>query len=83
MRRLMISLMLALFTFSLLVVGCGNQEETPADDMAAGAPEEVMDTTRLDSAANAVKEKVDSLAEEGSEAAKEAVDQTAEQVTGK
>jgi hypothetical protein len=79
---MLISLLLALFVISL-VVGCGKTEQTPADDMAAGAPEEVKDTTRLDSVANEMKEKVDSVAQEGADAAKQAVDKAAEQVGGK
>jgi len=82
MRKFTLLLVLLLFMASL-VVSCGKKEETPADNMAAGATEEMADTTRLDSAASEMKEMVDSAAQEGADAAKEMVDSAAAKVGGK
>ena len=73
MRRLFVSLAcLALILFAL---GCGQKVEE--DTGAAGHPEEMADSTRLDSAAtdmmDSAAKMVDSAIDEGAEAAKGAV----------
>jgi len=49
MKKFLLLTLVALFMISLLI-GCGQEAETPAEDSGAGQPEEVADTTRLDSA---------------------------------
>jgi len=59
--------------------GCGQEEaQEPADTPAAGAVEEVADSTRLDSAAQMVDSAAAAIEEEAKDAAEEAV----EEVTG-
>ena len=49
MKRILILLLCGLFALAL-VAGCGQKEQTQ-EGTAAGAPEEMADTTRMDSAA--------------------------------
>ena len=68
MKKLLVLTLLLVFVLSL-AIGCGQQKEEAGDTSAAGAPEEVMDTTRMDSAA------VDSMAGEVTEAVEEAAEE--------
>lgn len=74
MRRLFISL--ACLMLLLVAFGCG-QKADEQDTGAAGHPEEMADSTRLDSAAtemiDSAAEMIDSAIDEGAEAAKGAV----------
>ncbi|MGD8922001.1 MAG: hypothetical protein PVH24_02050 [Candidatus Zixiibacteriota bacterium] len=49
MKRILILLLCGLFALAL-VAGCGQKEQTQ-EGTAAGAPEEMADSTRMDSAA--------------------------------
>jgi hypothetical protein len=59
MKKLVILTLCLLFALAM-VAGCGQQEAEEAEDTSAvGAPEEVMDTTRMDSAAAEAAEAVE------------------------
>ena len=64
MKRFLMSLVLMLFVVSL-IVGCGEKAETPADNLPAGEPEEVADTTRLDSTVTEMADTVTATEGEG------------------
>jgi len=49
MKRFLVLLCVLALAFTL-IAGCSSQEETPKETGAAGHPEEVADSTRLDSA---------------------------------
>ena len=71
MKRVLIA-MLCLLMAAALLNGCGEQQEAEPDASAAGAAEEVMDSTRMDSAAEAA---VDTAAAAVEEAAGEAMEE--------
>ncbi|MFZ5981425.1 MAG: hypothetical protein ACOYVF_12430 [Candidatus Zixiibacteriota bacterium] len=50
MKKILVLCFCLLFALSLLN-GCGQKKEAEPDTSAAGHPEEVMDSTRMDSAA--------------------------------
>ena len=75
MKKLTLLAVLLLLGLAL-VVSCGQKVEEADDTSAAGQPEEVMDTTRMDSAT--VDSTVDSLMDEAQEAAEEAVEEAVE-----
>jgi PBP1b-binding outer membrane lipoprotein LpoB len=77
MKKLLILALCLLFAVSLMY-GCGKKEAEQKAEPAGGQPEEMADTTRMDSA----KEMIDSAAAQGSEAANEAVEGATEQATG-
>jgi hypothetical protein len=59
------------------VFGCGQKEgEQPGDTGAAGHPDEVADSTRLDSAAETMDTMMDTLAGEAEGAMEEATEET-------
>jgi len=82
MKKLLILTLCLLFAASLMY-GCGQQEaEQKAEPAAGGQPEEMADTTRMDSAMDSAMESVDSAAAEGAETANDAVEGAAEEATG-
>jgi len=78
MKKLLVLGLCLLFAASFMY-GCGKQETgEDTEPAASGHPEEMADTTRMDSATDVV----DSLAGEVKDAAGEVVDEAAEAVEG-
>jgi len=82
MKKILVLCFCLLFALSL-VNGCGQKKEADTDTSAAGHPEEVMDSTRMDSAA-ADTLPIDTAAIKSAveEKAEEAVDKAAEELKG-
>lgn len=86
MKKLLVLALCLLFAASLMY-GCGKQETSDqAEPAAGGHPEEMADTTRMDSAMQAVDsmagEAVDSMAGEAVDEATEAAEGAVEEATG-
>ena len=79
MKRLFVSLACLLLILS--VFGCGKQAEEQ-DTGAAGHPEEMADSTRLDSAATQMMDSAGKLVDTAAAKATEAVEGAAKEVTG-
>jgi hypothetical protein len=83
MKRLFVSLACLLLILSAF--GCGKKVEEK-DTGAAGHPEEMADSTRLDSAATQMMDSaaklVDTAMEEAAEAVEDAAEGAVEEVTG-
>ncbi len=79
MKKFLIIALCLLFAASF-VISCGEQEATQdeAETTAAGAAEEMADTTRLDSLAGEAVEAVEGAVEDVEEAAEGAVDKAKE-----
>lgn len=73
MRKFLVLCFCLLFALSL-INGCGQKKEADTDTSAAGHPEEMMDSTRMDSAAMEADTTgvVEEVVEEVKEAAEEA-----------
>jgi len=77
MKKFLVLALCLLFAASFMFA-CGKQETEQTEPAAGGHPEEMADTTRMDSAMEAM----DSMAGEAVEEGTEAVEEAAEEVTG-
>jgi hypothetical protein len=80
MKRILALLLCLLL--ALAMFGCGGEEAEETETGAVGHPEEVEDTTRMDSAMETVDSLVGEVQEAVEEAAEEAVEEVTEEATG-
>ncbi len=82
MKKLLVLALCLLFAASFMF-GCGTQETGEDTEPAAGGqPEEMADTTRLDSAMEAVDSMAGEAVDEAAEAVEGAAEEAVEEVTG-